>query len=248
MDEAGFLRSASGREVSAGTAVSLLKDGDADHPIGPSGFRRGPLTEGHQALSTAPAGIVDGPAQARVARTGPAGPVGPAGSGTADRSMADAEDDDGTRLVPGDDDDDSGVGLPDGEMAKGLVPQQFMRGYLAAGHQANSPAVTGRQGTTAIPSSDPIEHRDFTGGYLTAGHADPSPDDAPGANNPHYRVAAERYNANQQQVRAEHVVPSESIVSQPSASRVALPQDMMASAVPQAVQVMATRPSPGEGQ
>jgi hypothetical protein len=248
MDEAGFLRSASGREVSAGVAVSLLKD--AAHPIGPSGFRRGPLTEGHQALSPAPAGIVGGPAQGRAARTGPAGPVGHPGSGTADRSMGADEDDD---LVPGSDEDGEGVG-PSGVAVKGLVPTQFHRPYLSAGHAASSPAVTGERSTTPVPASDPVEPQDYGRGWIYAAHQVPSPGDG-GDNNPNppgsaaeavYASGAHAYGENQRMARAEHVMPSGSVVSSPAASRMAVPSDMRASDVPVHVAMQATRPSPGE--
>lgn len=245
MDEAGFLRSARGREVSAGVAVSLLKDAGpqhGDHLVQPSQFRRGRLTEGHQALSTAPAGIVDGPAQARVARTGRAGPAGPLGSGTADRSMDDDGDDDGTRLVPGDDIDGWGDGGP-AVMAKGMVPDRFMRGYLTQGHAAQSPSVADARGTTAIPDSGPAEPEDFGRRYPAAGHATPSPANRP-PNNPNppgssaaavYASGARACTENQTLSRTEHVMPSGSVVSTTAASRMAVPSDMRASDVPHSV-------------
>ena len=51
-----------------------------------------------------------------MARTGPAGPPGPMGSGTADRTMAAADEDDD--FVAADDIDGSSDGGPD-DMAKG---------------------------------------------------------------------------------------------------------------------------------
>jgi hypothetical protein len=230
----GTMRSESGREVSAGTAVQLLSKA----AISPADFQRGYLREGHAAENTGQwiTGIppyaspvsAEGPA----ARTGRAGPAGPVGSGTADRDM-----------VPGDD------------LAKGMAPQRFMRPYLAGGHQVNSPAVTGMRGTTAVPDSHHAEPQDYQRGWITPGHEQDSPDARPG-NNPHavgtpgsevYRSAAAVYEANQTQLRTEHVMPSQNIPAQTAAVRpAAMPSDMRASDVPAALQVGATRPAPGE--
>jgi hypothetical protein len=252
-DSRGFLYSASGREVPAGVAVEMLSKAG----ISPSDFRRGPLTDGRAAHSAGQWTTGIPGSSGPMARTGPAGPPGPAGSGTGDRSMSggpageDGDDD----LVPGGDEDGEGVGPPDG-MAKGMLPDRFMRPYLAAGHQADSPGTTGRRGTTAIPeTASQVEPQDFDRGWIRPGHQEPPPDARP-ANNPQppgspgagvYGAAAGVYQANQGQVRTEHLMPSQAVTSMPAPSRPPmLPADMRASAVPQAVQVQATRPAPGE--
>ena len=88
-------------------------------------------------------------------------------------------------------------------------------------------------------------HRDFTRGYLTAGHASPAPDGQP-ADNPHYEGAARVYGANQAQCRSEHVMESQAIISAPAPGRMALPQDMHATSIPHQISVSASRPAPGE--
>ena len=134
-----------------------------------------------------------------------------------------------------------------GDVAKAMLPGYFMRGYLGAGHAAESPANTGRRGTTAVPDAPQIEGRDFTRGYLGAGHAAASPDDMP-ADNPHYAAAAAVYEANQRAVMAEHVVPSTAITAQHAAPvrAVSMPQDMNAANVPMSISVQASKPAPGE--
>lgn len=167
-------------------------------------------------------------------RTGPAGPAGPAGSGTADRDMADGEN-----------------------LAKGLVPQRFHRPFLAAGHAAESPANTGMRATTPPPSSHPAEPQDYTRGWIRPGHQAEPPASDPMGNNPHppgtpasgvYATGAEHYAGNQDRSRSEHLMPSQAITSQPSPSRMALPQDMRASEVPHAISLAASRPAPGESR
>ena len=64
----GSMRSASGREVPAGTVVQLL----AKAAVSPAAFQRGYLCEGHAAENASPVSA-EGPA----ARPGPAGPPGP---------------------------------------------------------------------------------------------------------------------------------------------------------------------------
>ena len=66
------------------------------------------------------------------------------------------------------------------------------------------------------------------------------------ADNPHYEAASRVYGANQAQCRSEHVMESQAVASTPAPGRLALPQDMRASSVPAAVQMQATRLSPGE--
>jgi hypothetical protein len=66
-----------------------------------------------------------------------------------------------------------------------VAPGSFTRPWITAGHEAQSPAVTGSQATTPVPSSTHVpEPQQFERGYLTAGHAAPSPADH-GPNNPH---------------------------------------------------------------
>ena len=139
----------------------------------------------------------------------------------------------------------------------GLVPSRFHRPYLAAGHQADSPANTGRRGVTVIPETAAAEPQDYTRGWIRPGHQAEPPADDPGGNNPHppgslartvHDTAAGRYEANQQQARTEHVMPSQAITASPSVSRVALPQDKRASAVPASLTVSATRAAPGESR
>ena len=239
----GTMRSASGNEVGPATAVALL----AKSAVSPADFRRPYLRQGHAAENAGQWTVgIPGSAQSRTARPGPAGPPGPAGSGTADRSMdgssagAGDEDDD---MVAGRDVDGSGAGAP-AEMAK-MVPGQFHRPFLSAGHAAESPAVTGRRATTPVPSADPVEHRDFTRGCLTAGHASPPPDDQP-ADNPHYEGAVRVYAANRAAERGEHIMFSQAVTSMPANGRLALPQDMHASLVPHQISVSASKPAPGE--
>ena len=246
-DSRGFLHSASGRPVDAGVAVEMLsKDAPpqhAEHGIHPGRFQRPYLREGHQAERAQGLGGV--PFAQQGSRPRP--DQGP-----------------GENDVAGFDIDGSSDGGPDG-MAKGLVPDRFMRPYLTAGHAANSPGATGHYGVSPAPHMDGVpggdahvaEPQAFTRGPLQAGHEDDAPQNDPGGNSPHpggtpagevYRTAAGQYGANQRQARTEHVMPSQAIVSTPATSRPPmLPADMRASAVPHAVQVMATKPAPGEG-
>ncbi|HUY45615.1 MAG TPA: hypothetical protein VMV92_07795, partial [Streptosporangiaceae bacterium] len=234
-DPSGALRSAAGREVDAGTAVALLQKA----VISPGEFQRPYLSEGHAAQSPSSwtAGIPDGLGgdRGRVARTGPAGPAGEPGSGTADRDMTGGED----------------------EAAKaGLVPQRFHRPYLAAGHEADSPANTGRRGTTVVPeTARAAEPQDYQRGWIQPGHQDEPPDDDPGGNNPHepgtptadvLATAAGRLGRNSARSRTDRLTPAAWNIAEPAPSRVALPQDMRASDVPVRVTLAATRPAPGE--
>ena len=67
----------------------------------------------------------------------------------------------------------------------GMSPGSFHRPWITAGHEANSPAVTGTQATTPTPPSMNVpEPQQFQRGNLTAGHEAPSPGDH-GPNNPH---------------------------------------------------------------
>ena len=243
----GTLRATSGAAVDAGTAVALLSKAS----VSPSDFTRGPLLDGHAAAS-AGQWTIGAPGDGHVARTGPAGPPGPIGSGTADRGMS-TDGDDG--LVPGSDEDGEGVGPPD--LAK-MTPAAFRRHYLAAGHQSDSPANTGRRGMTAVPeTASEAEPQGFTRGPLQAGHEADPPGNDPAGNNPHpggtparevYGTAAGRYEANRGLDRTDHMLPSTSMRagSEPQPARVAMPGDMRASSVPAAVQVAATKPAPGE--
>ena len=233
-DARGFLHSASGRPVNAGVAaVMLSKDAPpehAEHGIRPGSFQRPYLREGHQAERAQGLGGVPFVQQGSLPRPDP-----------------------GPDDVAGTDVDGSGVGPPD-EMAK-MTPEAFQRHYLVNGHAAESPANTGRRGTTAVPASDPAEPAGFDRGWIRPGHQEPPPDARP-ANNPlppgspgadAYRAAAGVYQANQGQARTEHVMPSGAITATPAACRpVTLPSDMRASAVPVARAVAATKPAPGE--
>jgi len=233
-DPSGALRSASGREVDAGTAVALLQKA----AISPAGFQRGYISEGHAAESPAswtvgiPPGL--GGDRGRVARTGPAGPVGEPGSGTADRDMA---------------------GGPDEAAKAGLVPQRYMRPYLTADHQADSPANTGHQNVVPMPEPHPAEPQDFQRGWLSAGHQAEPPANDPGGNNPHepgtpaadvLATGAGHAGLNAAHSRTERLTPAAWNIAEPAPSRMALPQDMRASSVPMNVAVQATRAAPGE--
>jgi hypothetical protein len=217
----------------------------------PADFGRGYITEGH-AAENAGQWIKGIPGQAPMARTGPAGPAGPLGSGTADRDM---DGDEGLGFVAGGDEDGEGVGPPD--LAK-MTPASFRRHYLAASHAAESPANTGRRGTTAVPeTAREAEPQDFTRGPLQAGHAAVPPGNDPDGNNPNqpgtparevFGTAAGRYEMNRSADRTDHMMPSASMRAgaEPMPARVAMPADMRAASVPQAVQVQATKPAPGE--
>ena len=141
-------------------------------------------------------------------------------------------------------------------MAKAMVPSRYMRPYLGAGHAANSPAVTDERVTTAAPDSHPVNAQDYDRGWIYPEHQTPSPGGG-GGNNPNapgssaeavYASGAHAYGENQRAARAEHVMPSQHVVSTPAASRMAVPADMRASDVPAHVAMQATRPSPGERQ
>ena len=141
-----------------------------------------------------------------------------------------------------------------GEVSKGLVPASYHRPYLSAGHQSDSPANTGMRATVPVPESHPAEPQDFHRSWIRPGHEAPSPGDGapnnpnmPGASAAAVYAAGERaYQQNQQMARTEHVMPSAALVSAPAPSRMAVPADMRASAVPVHVAMQATRPSPGE--
>jgi len=66
----------------------------------------------------------------------------------------------------------------------GISPSSFHRSWITAGHEANSPAITGTQAASpAPPASHVPEPQQFQRGNLTAGHETPSPGDH-GPNNP----------------------------------------------------------------
>jgi hypothetical protein len=152
----------------------------------------------------------------------------------------------------------------DDAMTKGMVPSRFMRGYLAAGHQADSPGTTGHYGVSAAPSmgmqpgGEPhvVMPERFTRGWIVPGHEAEPPDDQPEGNNPHpagtsgaqvYATAADRYTANRAAERIDHVMPSQAITATTAPVRqAALPSDMRAASVPHATVVAASRPAPGE--
>ncbi len=65
-----------------------------------------------------------------------------------------------------------------------IMPGQFHRAWITAGHEAPSPAVSGSQSPVAAPPSTHVpEPEQFARGNLTAGHQSPSPADH-GPNNP----------------------------------------------------------------
>lgn len=142
------------------------------------------------------------------------------------------------------------------EVGKAVVPfaSQFHRRYLARDHQADSPANTGHANTPHIPGSRPAEPQDARRGYLTAGHAAPSPGDRP-PDNPHpagtpgrdvYGTAAASYNANRAQARADQPMPTGGISSQPATAQWVPPASLGATEVPHPAVVTASRPAPGE--
>lgn len=111
-----------------------------------------------------------------------------------------------------------------GVMARALSPEDFRRGYLAAGHQAGSPAVTGHRAAVPVPAPHPAQARDFRRGWLAGGHQSPSPDDRPG-NNPHpagstgaqvYGDAAAGYAQGRAADTAGHVAQTGGCESQPA--------------------------------
>jgi len=104
------------------------------------------------------------------------------------------------------------------ETARDAEPQDFTRGWIRSGHQAEP------------PDDRPPNN--------------PHPAGTPGA--AVYRSAAGAYEANQAGVRTEHVMPSQAARSEPAPARVVMPPDMRAASVPVAVQVAASRPAPGE--
>ncbi len=232
----GTLRSASGREVSAATAVALLQKAavsqQAERGIRPGDFRRGYLTEGHQAQHAQGIGGVPSVQQGALPRP-------------------DLDDSDG---AAGDDIDGSGNDGPD-DLAK-MTPQAFRRHYLAAGHAAESPAITGRRGTTAVPeTSHQAEPQHFGRGYLAEGHASPSPASDFAGNNPHapgtpaaevLATAAGNFGQIGARSRSQRLTPSGFTVSEPAPARSVMPPGMRASAVPAHVTVAATRAAPGE--
>jgi hypothetical protein len=149
-------------------------------------------------------------------------------------------------------------------------PGDYQRGYLRAGHAADSPMntrvqavtidpATGGRSTTPPDDGDGVEKvvaaSDFHRDYLTLGHASPSPADRPG-NSPaapvtgsgqeRYRQGAEAYEGNQQRARAEHVMPSQCVTAQPATSRWSPPPGLGAANVPQPRAAGATRKAPGE--
>jgi hypothetical protein len=227
--------------------------------INPQDFTRPPLREGHAAASAADwtDGIPDRPVPIgradAAARTGPAGPRGEPGSGTADRDMAggDLQGWGGTGDQVDPDFGDGDVGVLKG----GMVPSRFHRPYLSGGHQAQSPAVTGRQSVVPAPQMDEMpgnpahvnEPADFDRGYLTAGHADPSPANMAQVS-PHYTAAAAQYEANRAKERSQHLLPSTCITTPEPSSHgpLQMPADMRASEVPHTVVVQASRAAPGE--
>jgi hypothetical protein len=172
----------------------------------------------------------------------------------------------------------------DGEQARPAMstvsPDQFRRGYIAAGHASDSPANGPRgvipeppegggrssslcttpdddsgDGDSAAKVAKVLTAGDIHRGYLTAGHAAPSPGDA-GDNSPVRPVTGNarqvsghgvaEFKDGQQRVQAEHVMPSQCITAQLAPSRLSLPADLGASNVPQPRAAGATRRAPGE--
>ena len=142
------------------------------------------------------------------------------------------------------------------ELEKGMLPDRFMRAYLTAGHQADSPAVTGRRETAPMPEAAPAMPERFRRDWIVPRHEAEPPDDRPEGNNPHpagtsgaqvYAAGAARYTANRAAERMEHVMPSQAITATTApVGQAALPSDMRAASVPHATVVAASRPAPGE--
>jgi hypothetical protein len=147
-----------------------------------------------------------------------------------------------------------------------MVPSQFHRPYIAAGHAADSPAVTGHYSVVPAPSMDVrpggephvAEPESFTRGPIHAGHEADPPANDPGGNNPYpagvsaemvYEAASARYAANRSAEQATHLMPSQHITATPAPARAAmLPASIHASDVPHQIVVAASRPAPGESR
>ena len=158
-------------------------------------------------------------------------------------------------------------------------PGDFRRGYIAAGHAADSPAnrrlaapvppegggrsaslcTTPDDGDDVAADGDEVEKvieaQQFARGPLIQGHEAPSPGDLPGNNRvpavtgsgaEMYAQAAEAYNANARQARADQVMPSQACTSQPAVAAWSPPAGLGAANVPQPRAAGATQKAPGE--
>ena len=130
-DEHGFLRSASGREIPAGVAASML----TAHPQGsiqPGDFQRGYLRDGHQAEHAQ--GIGGVPSTAQGAGSRPAAEVGKGVTpGQFQRPYLAPGHQADSPAVPG---HQSTEPMPEANPAE---PGAFRRGPLRSGHESPSP-------------------------------------------------------------------------------------------------------------
>jgi hypothetical protein len=227
----GSLRSDNGSIVSPGVTAALISRGDAlgkgqEHPVRPGDFTRPYLTAGHAA---------DSPANRSRAQPMPMPDVATGGRST----------------TPPDDGDAS---AQDGGVEK-VTPDR--REFVDWGDALRTEAE--RFGALPGPEPPPafrvVEPEDWHRGPLTAGHESPSPGDHPG-NSPipattgsghaRYQAGVIAYEANQQQARTQHVMPTQCVTSKPAMARYSPPPDMGASNVPQTQIAGATRKAPGE--
>jgi len=142
------------------------------------------------------------------------------------------------------------TGIP--EPGPSARPGEFDRGYLEAGHAAESPAVTGRLMPVPHPETHPAEPQDYHRGPLDSTLA---PDSDPEGNNPHppggpardvLDTAGEQYEAGRARSQADRLLDGLGGLSGPAVSRAVMPPDLRASSVPFDVTPEATRAAPGE--
>lgn len=261
----GGLRSGSGAPVSAGTALALLEKAVAGYPDvqvtpgtvpDPAAFNRPHLRDGHAAqnatdwtVNTPPHGAVGVIGERERER---AGAAEASDSGAAEKKAhgkrARREQREARRAKSGREAEEAAHDAGPRthvETVKAVAPADFTRGYLAAGHQVQSPAVTGVRGTVGLPPSNVgvFEPQVVDRPWLQQGHQTPSPGDEPD-NNPNppdatsydvYASARRAYEENRRDTATAHVEETGSLTAVPAIARWAPASGLGASNMPHAV-------------